>query len=139
MKTRTHQRRQWWESRKFDPKTMQNESKTAPKQNQAKPRGPHGNRVKEKVGFWRFFGSLGIALGALLLHFGSPWSIFCSSWGRFGPHFSILMAVGWAWKLNQCIFDHFWSHFASKNIEKTMPKQVWFRIRTTSIFTTRLQ
>ena len=109
-------------SSNFDPKTMKNESKTAPKQNQAKPRGPHGNLVEQKVGFWRLLGSLGVALGALLLHLGSPWSIFCSSWGRFGPHFSILMAVGWAWKLNQCIFEHLWSILHQKtlkNIAKT--------------------
>ena len=101
-------------SSKFDPKPVKNESKTAPKQNRIKPRGPHANLVEQKVAFWRLSGSLGVALGALLLHLGSPWSIFCSSWGRFGPHFSILMAVGWAWKLNQCIFGAFLEPFCIK-------------------------
>ena len=109
-------------SRTFDPKTVKNESKTAPKQNQAKPRGPHGNLVEQKAGFWRFLGSLGVALGALLLHFGSPWSICCSSWGRFGPRFSILMAVGWAWKLNQCICGWFLEPFRIKKHWKNNAK-----------------
>ena len=112
----------WTNQANFYPKTVKNESKTAPKQNQAKPRGPHGNRVEQKVGFWRLLGSLGVALGVLLLHLGSPWSIFCSSWGRFGPHFSILMAVGWAWKLNQCIFGSFLEPFCIKKLWKNNAK-----------------
>ena len=101
-------------SSKIDPKTMKNERKTAPKQNQIKPRGPHGNLVEQKVAFWQLSGSLGVALGALLHHLDSPWSIFCSSWGRFGPHFSMLVAFGWAWKLNQCIFGAFLDPFCIK-------------------------
>ncbi len=74
-------------SSKFDPKTMKNESKTAPKQNQAKPRGPHGNLVEQKVGFvavlgvtWgrlgRPFAPLWVALVDLLLLLGSLWTPF---------------------------------------------------------------
>ena len=101
-------------SSKIDPKTVKNERKTAPKQNQIKPRGPHGNLVEQKVAFWRLSGSLGVALGTLLHHLGSPWSIFCSSWGRFGSHLSMLVAFGWAWKLNQCIFGAFLEPFCIK-------------------------
>ena len=118
---------------------MKNESKTAPKQNQVKPRGPHGNRVEQKVGFWRLLGSL-----------GSPWALFCSTWARLGrffvPLWVALDPIFRCWWLldglgssTNAFLERFWSHFASKHFEKTMPKQVLFRIRKTLIFATRLQ
>ena len=114
---------------------MKNDSKTASKQNQAKPRGP---RQSCGAKGW-ILAALGVTWGRLGRSF-APLGIalvdFLLLLGRFGSHFSILMAVGWAWKLNQ---DHFWRHFASTNIEKTMPKQDLFRIRKTWIFATCLQ
>ena len=92
----------------------------------ATPRGaknqPRRAQVEQKVGIWRLLGSLGVALGALLLHLGSAWSIFCSSWGRFGPHLSMLVAFGWAWKLNKCIFRAFLEPFCIKKHWKNNAK-----------------
>ena len=83
-------------------------------------------------------------------HLGSPWEPFCTTWARLGRFFVPLgvaldpicrcwWLLGGLGSSTNVFLEHFWSHSASKNIEKTMPKQVWFRIRKTLIFTTRLQ
>ena len=126
-------------SSKFDPKPVKNESKTAPKQNRIKPRVPMPILWSKRS---HFGGSWG--------HLGSPWAPFCTTWARLGRFFVPLgvaldpicrcwWLLGGLGSSTNVFLDHFWSHFALKNIEKTMPKQVWFRIRKTLIFTTRLQ